>query len=155
MPNFEILDARPEQIDPILALLERLSSFSIPARRQPVDLRRGDGELLEQWADGQLPEALVKVALAEGLLLGVAFAQNRPEALSQASAMHLEVLAVSQAAEGSGVGKALMAAVESAARASGSKFLTLNVFVNNEKARGFYRHLGFDEEMLRCIKDLD
>lgn len=153
--NFTILDARHEQIDTIALLLERLASFPHPARRQPQDLWLGDAELLRRWANGGLPEALVKAAQdTEGRLLGVAFAQHRPEALSHAPAMHLEVLAVVEEAEGSGVGRALLEAVEKAAREEGAEFLTLNVFMSNEKARGFYRHLGYDEEILRCIKEL-
>lgn len=153
--NYTILDGRHEQIATILDLLERLASFPLPARREPHELWHGDAELLRKWANGGLPEALVKVAQdTDGHLLGLAFAQHRAEALSHRPAMHLEVLVTAAHVEGLGVGRALMDAVESAAREDGAQFLTLNVFMSNEKARGFYRHLGYDEEILRCIKDL-
>ena len=155
MSPFVITEASHQHIDDILSLLHRLASFPIPARRRPEHLWSGDAELLRSWADGGLPEALVKVAQnPQGEVLGVAFAQLRPEALSQLPAAHLEVLAVAEKAEGMGVGRALMDAVERASRALGAKAMTLNVFVSNEKARGFYRHLGYDEELLRCIKEL-
>ena len=153
--NYTVLDGRHEQIETILILLERLAAFPIPVRRQPEDLWMGDAELLRKWASGGLPEALVKVAQdSEGRLLGVGFAQQRSEALSGAPGMHLEVLAVIEGVEGQGVGRALLESIEVAARDGGAQFLTLNVFMNNESARGFYRHLGYDEEILRCIKDL-
>lgn len=154
-PNFLVLDGRHEQIDTILVMLERLAGFPLPLRRQPQDLWAGDAELLKKWAVGGLPEALVKVAQdGDERLLGVAFAQHRAEALSGAPGMHLEVLAVIEGVEGLGVGRALLESIEGAAREQGARFLTLNVFMNNQNARGFYRHLGYDEELLRCIKDL-
>lgn len=154
-PNFTISDAGPQHIDEILSLLQRLASFPIPARRRPEHLWSGDADLLRSWAEGGLPEALVKVARTpQGEVLGVAFAQLRAEALSLMPAAHLEVLAVTKKAEGMGVGRALMDAIERAAQDRGATAMTLNVFMSNEKARGFYRHLGYDEELLRCIKEL-
>lgn len=152
---FSVRDGTPTHIAAIRQLLTRLADFELPPRREPSELWQGDGQLLEAWALGSLPEAMVKVAENEdGVVLGLAFAQMRAEALSGKPAAHLEVLAVSHQAEGQGVARALLAAIETAALERGAKALTLNVFVNNEKARGFYRHLGYDEELLRCIKDL-
>ena len=153
--TYTIGDGEVAQIHEILALLERLASFEIPQRRCPEELWTGDAKLLKQWAAGGLPDAVVKVAVGEDkTLLGVSFAQLRPEALSEKPGAHLEVLVVSKSAEGQGVGRALMEETERAVGALGAETMTLNVFMVNAKARGLYRHLGYEEELLRCIKTL-
>lgn len=153
--DFQITAARTEQLEPILELFPRLASFRIPERRQPEHLWQDDAKLLRRWGAGELPEATVLVAEdADDSLLGIAFARLRPELLSQEPSAHLEALVVADGAEGRGVGGALVAAVEASVKAQGAKTLTLHVFGGNQRARGLYRRMGFEEELLRCIKDL-
>jgi ribosomal protein S18 acetylase RimI-like enzyme len=64
------------------------------------------------------------------------------------------VLAVAEAAAGRGVARQLMEATEQWAAARGYGRVELSVFVNNRRARGFYEHLGYREEILRCVKEL-
>lgn len=154
--KFTVSAAQPDQLDEILALLPRLADFEIPERRRPTELWHGDAELARKWASGELEESVFEVALnEESRVIGVAFATFRPEALSQVPAAHLEVLALDKSAEGHGVARALLNSVEARVKRQGARCLTLNVFMKNERARGFYRHLGFDEELLRCIKELE
>ena len=65
------------------------------------------------------------------------------------------MIAVSDAAEGHGVGGALMRAAEAWTRAQGYSRLTLNVFEGNERARGVYARFGYRIETLRCVKILN
>lgn len=58
------------------------------------------------------------------------------------SHLHIDLLPRLQ---GRGVGRRLMATVISALRAQGSAGLHLHVSEHNQKAAGFYRHLGFSE----------
>ena len=153
--QFTVRPAQPDQADQILALLPRLADFQIPSRRQPEELWTGDSQLVHKWAAGNLPDSVFEVAVSsQGEVVGVAFATLRPEALSQTPSAHLEVLSVAKEAEGSGAARTLVSAIEERVKELGAQSLTLNVFMNNERARGFYRHIGFDEELLRCIKDL-
>lgn len=153
--DIQVCQGRPEQLQQMLSLFPRLADFSLPERRVPEDLWSGDAKLLERWAKGDLEQAIVLVALDQGeTVVGVSFAQMRAEALSGSAAAHLEVLAVAKTAEGRGVGSALMAATEQAVKDLGANYLTLNVFSRNTKARGLYQKLGFDEELIRCIKAL-
>lgn len=153
--SYRICRPEPGQLEAMLALLPRLASFDLPSRREPEELWTGDAGLVRQWAAGELPESVFRIAVAgSGEVVGIAFATFRPEALSQKPSAHLEVLAVAEAEAGKGVGKQLVAAVESEVKARGCTYLTLNVFMRNENARGFYRRLGFDEELLRCIKEV-
>lgn len=41
------------------------------------------------------------------------------------------------------------------ARSRGYRWLTLNVFAENLRAREVYKRLGYGEDFLKCIKELD
>lgn len=153
--SFEVRPASSEDGDAILALMPRLASFDVPESRNPVDLWRSDAAILERWLDGDAPECLVHVAVDGGQeVLGFALVSLRPELLSHEPSAHLEAIAVGQSAEGSGVGRALLAAAEDEAKAHGAKSITLHVFARNTRARGFYEKSGYDGELLRYIKEL-
>lgn len=153
--SFEVRPASSEDGDAILALMPRLASFDVPESRNPVDLWRSDAAILNRWLDGDAPECLVHVAVGGGQeILGFALVSLRPELLSHEPSAHLEAIAVSEVAEGSGVGRALLAAAEDEAKARGAKTITLHVFARNTRARGFYEKAGYDGELLRYIKEL-
>jgi ribosomal protein S18 acetylase RimI-like enzyme len=59
--------------------------------------------------------------------------------------INIHDIAVSRAARGRGVGRAIMAAVEAAARAMGCCKITLEVRDDNIVARGLYRELGYSQ----------
>ncbi len=67
---------------------------------------------------------------------------------------HLSVLAVEKAAEGKGVGSALLAACEQWARSKGSDRLTLSALVTNARARALYERKGFGGEYIRYVLPL-
>lgn len=78
----------------------------------------------------------------------------RPELLSHEPSAHLEALAVGEGAEGMGIGGALIAATEEEARARGALSITLHVFTRNHRARKVYKRAGYDEELIRCTKQI-
>ena len=65
-------------------------------------------------------------------------------------------LAVVPERQGSGVGRALLAALEAEVRARGGSYVRLNSRVERTEAHGFYEHLGYDCDKLqkRFIKRL-
>ena len=67
---------------------------------------------------------------------------------------HISVIATTEAAEGSGAGRALLAHAEQWARDRGQALLTLNVFASNARARRFYERAGLAPEMLKYAKPL-
>jgi ribosomal protein S18 acetylase RimI-like enzyme len=67
---------------------------------------------------------------------------------------HISVVATTEAAEGSGVGRALLEYAEAWSRQRGYSLLTLNVFAANDRARRFYERAGLTAEMLRYVKPL-
>ena len=61
-------------------------------------------------------------------------------------------LATSEEAEGRGVGKALAQACEQWAREQGYRILSLATGAANERALGFYRHMGYLDEDVKLVK---
>lgn len=152
---FRVRDATTSDGQAMLALLPRLASFDIPAWREPEHLWQDDEALLRRWLAGEAAHCLVQVAEDDGGLLGLALTSLRPEPLSHAPAAHLEAIALVPAAEGRGIGKALMGEAERAARERGARYMTLHVFASNARARGLYERCGYADELLRYIKPLD
>jgi len=68
---------------------------------------------------------------------------------------YINELASSEAAEGRGVGTALIAACEQWAREQGDRVLALSTGAANERALGLYHHLGFRDEDVKLVKLLD
>ena len=61
-------------------------------------------------------------------------------------------LVTNEAAEGRGVGKALAQACEHWAREQGYRILSLATGAANERALGFYRHMGYQDEDVTLVK---
>lgn len=151
--SIDIKPADPKDCDSILALFPRLASFELPNDRDPDHLWRGDAGMLRKWARDGNADCIVHVAQeTDGTIVGVTMVTLGPELLSHAPSAHLEAIAVSEKAEGKGVGKALLEAAEAGARERGALSMSLHVFATNTRARGVYERAGFDEELIRCIK---
>ena len=155
MPAARIRDASPSDTEAMLALLPRLAAFDFPERRCAEHLWEGDEKLLRAWLEGRDETGIVKVAVENDEVLGLGFARLKPELLSAEPSAHLEVLAVDEKAQGRGVGRLLMAAIEKAVYARGARTLTLHVFAANSRARRLYDGLGYEGELVRYIKDLE
>jgi len=153
--SFEVRHATAADGDSVLALMPRLAAFDLPESRNPEDLWRSDAAMFERWLAGEAPECQVLVAVAPGgELLGFSMVSLRPELLSHEPSAHLEAIAVADAAQGRGVGKALLAAAERDAAAQGALTMTLHVFASNERARAVYASAGYEGELLRYIKPI-
>ena len=63
-------------------------------------------------------------------------------------------LVVSETEEGRGVGKALLQACEQWAQEQRYRFISLATGAANERALGFYRHLGYLDEDVKLVKPL-
>lgn len=137
------------------ALLPRLASFEVPEIRNPDHLWHGDRELLNAWLDDKSPSVLVEVAVDESeQVQGLTITSLREELLSHEPSAHLEVLAISAAAEGIGMGNALLTSAQKNAKLHGARSMSLHVFSNNSRARALYERAGFDGELLRYFKPL-
>lgn len=139
----------------VLALTERLAAFAVPEWRTAAQVAHVDDAILRDQFRQASPDNLLLVAEDEpGVRLGFVFARSRRDGFTGQSVVHVETLATEAEAEGQGVGRLLMTAVEDWARGRGASFVTLNVFHTNARARGFYARLGYQPETVHYVKPL-
>ncbi len=94
------------------------------------------------------------IAELDGQPAGCAFLVTLVDYFNERPHAHLSVLAVEKAAEGQGVGSALLAACEQWARSRGSDRLTLSALVTNARARALYERKGYGGEYIRYVLPL-
>jgi ribosomal protein S18 acetylase RimI-like enzyme len=94
------------------------------------------------------------IAELDGRPAGCAFLVTLVDYFNDRQHAHLSVLAVSKAAEGKGVGSALLDASEQWARDRQSDRLTLSALVTNARARALYERKGFGGEYIRYVLPL-
>ncbi|MBX2879779.1 MAG: GNAT family N-acetyltransferase [Granulosicoccus sp.] len=152
--NYSIRRANASDLPAIEALLPRLAEFDVPEHRKPEELWHGDRDMIQAWASDLRADIDVAVAVIRDSIEGVAVISARKELLNGEPSAHLEVLAVSRKAQGSGIGSALIREAESMASAKGALSMSLHVFSVNHRARKLYERHGFDTELLRCYKRL-
>jgi ribosomal protein S18 acetylase RimI-like enzyme len=135
----------------IRELAARLGAFPLPAWRTPGEIADADTAAMLQAIAAGAGGNEVFVAERAAAIVGVLHMMVVTDFYGRAHA-HISVLAVSRAAEGSGVGRALIAHGEDWTRRRGLSLLTLNVFSTNSRARRLYEHTGFIPETLKYAK---
>lgn len=102
-----------------------------------------DDELLAMFEDDSAP---IFVAEADGTVAGYAFTVLRERAhssnMQDIQTLFIDDLCVDQDFRGQKIGEALLHHVEAYARSLGCYNVTLNVWAGNDRAIGFYEHLG-------------
>lgn len=111
-------------------------------------------------ADGPTPAPSGAMPAAGGpgrsqIRAGLAMGETHTDYFTGERHGHLGILAVAEAAEGKGVGQSLMAAVEEWALNRGYRFLTLNVFDGNHRAKAVYSRAGYKPDAIKYLKVLD
>ena len=155
--HFNIREARPSDRAAILALVPRLRDFGPSPLRPATSLDRAETEALSRALDALPASASLLVAEHEEAavgIAGVAYMDTATDYFTRETHGHLAILIVAAAAEGQGVGRALMDAVERWGRARGHRFITLNVFATNGHARRFYERAGYAPDTVRYVKEL-
>jgi ribosomal protein S18 acetylase RimI-like enzyme len=154
MPSMTDPKIRPATREdaPLLAgLAERLASFPLPSWRTPDAIASADaGAMMEAIEEGKDDNQVV-IAERDGVPVGCLHILVIKDFFG-VSHGHVSVLSTTVEAEGTGVGRALMAFAEQWTRARGLALMTLNVFAGNERARRFYDRVGFEVEMLKYAK---
>jgi GNAT superfamily N-acetyltransferase len=139
-----------------MGLCRRLADFGPPPWRAAAEIAAGERRALDAAFPLPPPGAIVLIAEAPaGSAAGFAYIETAVDYFTRRPHAHLGVLAVTEAAEGRGVGRALLQAAESWARRQGYGVMTLNVFAGNEHARGIYERSGYQLETLHYRKALD
>lgn len=145
------LTIRPARHDDeafLVGLMPRLADFPLPAWRSAEEIARADRQLLRDSLNGVLEHSAILVAELSpgGERAGYVFATTKHDYFTRAAHAHVEILAVESAAQGRGVARALMDAIEQWAGRRGYGWVTLNVFDRNTRARALYDSLGYELE---------
>lgn len=154
MSNVTIRAAGPDDRAFVLDLAERLVSFDVPHWREKPELVEGDRRALAQWFDARKNDEALFIAELDGAPAGCAFLVTLVDYFNQRAHAHLSVLAVAAAAEGKGVGSALIDCSIEWAKERKSDRLTLSALVTNARARAVYEHKGFAGEYIRYVLPL-
>lgn len=136
-----------------MGLAPRLAGVAQLGWRDVAEIERFQHSFMETCLANPAAATLLAWDGAEPL----GFVQVEPSAdpMNGESCAYVSLLAVTEAAEGRGVARALMAAAEDWTRQQGIRLLCLDVFASNARGREFYARQGFGEETLRLVKALD
>lgn len=105
--------------------------------------RMSQADYARRFARALTAPSAHEVTLAAGDRYGLAgYASGGPSRRGEAGEAEVAVLYVLSAAQGEGVGRALLAETARALQARGARSLVISVLRDNVRARGFYEHLG-------------
>ncbi|UOQ53539.1 GNAT family N-acetyltransferase [Hymenobacter cellulosivorans] len=136
----------------IRQVMPRLVEFGPPAWRDAAQLTATDVAVLLEAVLHPSPRRSVFIAEHDEPL-GLVHLTINTDFYQQEHA-HLADLVVATAAEGQGVGRALLDYAEGWARARGYSWLTLSVFAQNTHARAVYERAGFGQDIIKYVKVL-
>jgi GNAT superfamily N-acetyltransferase len=140
----------------ILPLSARLHDFGPPPWRPRPEMDAAVAQGIGSALDSPGPDRAVFAAEdADRRPLGFIHVHTAQDFFTGEEHGHVSDIVVIAAAEGRGVGRALMAAGEGWSRARGHRLLSLNVFEGNSRARALYERLGFASDTMKLMKVLD
>lgn len=135
----------------LLSLAPRLA-IGIPPWRDPQKMTETARGWIAESIEQHGQKTMVFVAEDEkGERLGFATVSHSTHFTGEGQA-YIGELATSEAAEGQGAGKTLARACEQWAREQGYRILSLATGAANERALGFYRHLGYRDEDVTLVR---
>lgn len=144
----EIRDARPDDIDHLVALLREL--FSIEADfKADVQLQR---QGLSLMLDGRGKHRCIKVAETDGCVVGMCTAQMLISTAVGGMVAMVEDMVVEGAYRGMGIGRQLMDAIAQWANGFGMPRLQLLADRTNFSALDFYDRMGWHPTRLICLR---
>ncbi len=149
--EYTIREAGPDDAEAIAAMTLRLVPESAVGR----DVSAFRDYFSRPKADIQPGTRTVVACDADGTPVGYLMVRPDTEYFSGEARAYIERLATTAAAEGTGVGRQLMAWAEAWARSEGFRTIALDVFANNARARRFYGRNGYEEDFLQMVRTLD
>ena len=138
-----VREVQPEDAGAIARLLTELG-YPVEADAIPPRLERL-----------RLSDDLVLVAESDGGVAGLAHLHVSPLIEDDQAAAKLSALVVAKRHRGSGIGRALVEAVEAEARSRGCGLLFLTTAERRADAHSFYERLGFERTGRRYAKQFD
>jgi ribosomal protein S18 acetylase RimI-like enzyme len=137
----------------VLGLAPRLLIGKQSWRDDDRWLQAVEGWLTESMAQHDQKTIVLIAHDDQDVRLGFVTVSHSKHFTGQAQA-YIGELATSEAAEGRGIGSALIAACEQWARAQGYTILTVSTGAANTRALDFYHRLGFHDEDITLTKPL-
>jgi ribosomal protein S18 acetylase RimI-like enzyme len=144
----EIREARPEDRPALIRLMGALNEFEAAIEENRADASAAESHL--DYVDGQIRElgGVMLVAEQAGAVIGFlcyTFEEDPGTFVRPEYRRHALIWDISVAGEarGQGVGQALLAAAERAARAGGIAEIRLYVLEANVRARRIYEEAGY------------
>lgn len=150
-----IRGGRAADRDFVVETARRFAAFGPPPWRTPQEIVAGEVRCLDDFFDGGMQGSTLLVADDDGRPAGFAFLEHHIDYFTGEPHGHLGMLAITQTAEGRGVGARLLGAAEDWASAQGYATLTLNVFDGNARARRAYERAGYQVETVRYVKAVE
>jgi ribosomal protein S18 acetylase RimI-like enzyme len=139
---------------PVLALVPQLRSFGPTTFRSAGALDAGEARTLLRFFAEHPAGARLWVAEANGAVVGIAYVETLTDYFTGERHGHLGILVVAKDAQGMGVGQALMDTVEQWARSENFRFISLNVFADNQRAISLYEKRTYRPDFVRYVKQL-
>jgi len=153
--EIRILPATAADAAWIVPLAPRLHDFGPPPWRSREVMDQAVARVVDRALTSATADAVVLAAVdAAGRGLGFVHIHATSDFFTGEKHGHVSDLVVASAAEGRGVGRALMAAAEQWARDQGYRLLSLNVFEENHRARELYTRLGYQPDTMKLVKVL-
>lgn len=138
-----------------MELAPELAGFGLPAWRDRDVFVEECRSSIRTGLVGGCPEDLVFVALSGvGKPVGLAHVLLRFDLNTQREAVVINDLVVERESRGAGIGSLLMERCEEWAYENGAVTLVLAVFQTNSAARRFYERDGFDDDIVRVVRQL-
>ena len=147
-------EAAPDDRAFILSLTQTLAEVARFDWHGPEILERFQSIYIEEMLDDDHPDKVTYIAEVNGKPMGYIHVRSGTDEISGETRGTIPLLAVTDDAQGLGVGKRLIGEAENWIRRNGWRLMHLEVFATNDKARAFYRAMAFQEESINLIKDL-
>lgn len=147
MSPIHIRNATHQDIDALTGLLEQLFAVEADFTFDPDRHRRG----LALMLDGCGKHRAVKLAEVNQEVRGMCTAQTRISTAKGQITAVLEDLVVDRSVRGTGIGTALLAAMDCWAKQRGIRHLSLLADCDNHPALAYYRSRGWQSTALVCL----
>ena len=153
MPELTLRAATSADEPVLAALAVRLTAFELPSWRAPHAISDADARAMLAAVAAGDSDNEVSIAERAGEAVGCLHILAVTDFFGLRHG-HVSVIATTEAAEGSGVARALMDGAEKWTAERNLPLLTLNMFAGNARARRFYEKAGFVEEMIKYAKPI-
>lgn len=148
--SMHIRSARIDDAAFIEALCDRFAESELPPWRTRAEIARGTAQQLIAALASRNDRSEIFIAEAEDGRRGFVWVTLLEDFYGSGTVGKISEIAVTS--DGTGAGTALMQAGERWARERGAAAMTLNVLVNNDRARAFYESLGYGAEYTNMVK---